>query len=355
MARVPEAEAAAAREQAEAAEAARAVAGADDVARRKSRMIAMKKASSPSLVPYFRAGLLAATVAFSEMALPASAAEQPSFNTPQEAVASIVAAIRANNSARVLSILGPGSKSLVSSGDPVADRNAYKKFVAEYDKAHEISDESDARASLVVGADDWPFPFPIVKVGGRWHFDASAGAQEIIDRRVGANELATIEVCKAYVAAQREYAAHDRDHDGWVEYAQKFLSSPRKQDGLYWSSSSGQEESPLGPFVANARAEGYGGEDQKSARTPYHGYYYKILTGQGPGAKDGAYDYIIKGHMIGGFGLVAYPAQYGSSGIMTFIVNHDGVVYQKDLGPDTSAIASKMELFDPDQSWTATP
>src|SRR5262249_23494677 len=154
-------------------------------------------------------------------------------------------------------------------------------------------------------------------------------------------------------AAQREYAAKDRDHDGWVEYAQKFLSSTGKRDGLYWPSAAGQDDSPLGPLMASARAEGYGDEGRKNARTPYHGYYYKILTGQGPNARDGAYDYIVKGHMIGGFGLVAFPAQYGSSGIMSFIVNHDGVVYQKDLGPDSSAIGSEMTLFDPDASWTA--
>ena len=319
----------------------------------KSRVIAMKKASSPSLVPYLRAGLLAATVALSAAALPARGAEQPTFNTPQDAVGGLAAAIRARNTARVSSILGPGSEKLLSSGDPVADRNAYKKFITEYDAAHEISDDGDRTANLVVGTDDWPFPFPIVKVAGRWRFDAKEGAQEIIDRRVGRNELDTIEVCKAYVAAQREYAARDRDHDGWVEYAQKLLSSSGKRDGLYWPSSSDGDESPLGPLMAKARAQGYGGEGQKDTRTPYHGYYYKVLTGQGPGAKDGAYDYIIKGHMIGGFGVVAYPAQYGSSGIMTFIVNHDGIVYQKDLGPDTPAIASKMTLFDPDRSWTA--
>ena len=314
-------------------------------------MTAMNKATSPNLVSHFRVGLLAIALALTEMASPAHA-EQPNFNTPQEAVASLAAAIRANNSARVLSILGPGSKSLVSSGDPVADRNAYKKFIAAYDAANEISEDGDRTAYLVVGPDDWPFPLPIVKVGGRWRFDAKEGAQEIIDRRVGENELATIDVCQAYVAAQREYAARDRDHDGRVEYAQKILSDPGTRDGLYWPASLG-DQSPLGPFMADARAEGYGGEDQKNARTPYHGYYYKILTGQGAGAKDGAYDYIINGHMIGGFGLVAYPAQYGSSGIMTFIVNHDGIVYQKDLGPDTPAVASKMTLFDPDQSWTA--
>jgi hypothetical protein len=342
-----------------AAGAAGAGAGADDMASNKSRIMAMKKASSPSLVSHLRAGLLAAIVALAATAS-ARGAEQPTFNTPQAAVDGLAAAIRANNTARVASILGPGSKTLLSSGDPVADRNAYKKFIAEYDVAHDISDDGDRTANLVVGSDDWPFPFPIVKVAGRWRFDSKDGAQEIIDRRVGANELSTIEVCKAYVAAQREYAERDRDHDGWVEYAQKFLSSPGKRDGLYWPASSNEDKSPedkspLGPFMANARAEGYSSEAQKSARTPYHGYYYKILTGQGPEAKGGAYDYIIKGHMIGGFGVVAYPAQYKSSGIMTFIVNHDGIVYQKNLGPDTSAIASKMTLFDPDQSWTAVP
>jgi hypothetical protein len=336
------------------AEAERAEAAVDDVSKNKSRVIAMKNTRWLCVIPHFRAGLLAAAVALSATAWPASGAEQPTFNTPQDAVGGLVAAIRANNSARVLSILGPGSDKLVSSGDRVADRSAYKKFITAYDSAHEISEEGDRVAHLVVGPDDWLFPFPIVKVAGRWQFDADEGAEEIIDRRIGENELDTIQVCEAYVAAQREYAASDRDHDGWVEYAQKLMSDTGKRDGLYWPSSSGNEVSPLGPFMANARAEGYGAaEDQSNGRAPYHGYYYKILTGQGPDAKGGAYDYIIKGHMIGGFGLVAYPAQYGSSGIMTFIVNHDGIVYQKNLGPDTAAVASKMTLFDPDRSWTA--
>jgi hypothetical protein len=188
---------------------------------------------------------------------------------------------------------------------------------------------------------------------GRWRFDANAGAQEILNRRIGANELNTIEVCLAYVDAQREYAKEDRNRDGYLEYAQKFMSDPGKRDGLYWPSPAGEEESPMGPLMVLAQAKGY--RFVATAPVPYYGYYYRILKGQGPNAAGGAIDYVIRGHMIGGFALVAYPASYGSSGIMTFIVNYAGDVYQKNLGADTTEIAQKMTLFDPDPTWTKVP
>lgn len=280
-------------------------------------------------------------------------AKQPSYATPQQAVASLLTAVRAGRASEVQTILGPGSKALISSGDTVSDKRARARFVAAYDDANDITLDGDDKAVLVVGKDDWQFPFPIVKHDASWQFDASAGAQEILDRRIGANELDVIDICRAYVAAQREYALKDRDHDGFIEYAQKFLSSPGKRDGLYWPTGVGEEESPLGPLLANARAEGYSTTPIKG-RQPYHGYFFKILTAQGATARDGAYDYIANGHMIGGFALVAFPAQYGVSGIMTFIVNHDGVVYQRDLGPRTTALASEMTLFNPDPSWSKT-
>jgi Protein of unknown function (DUF2950) len=283
---------------------------------------------------------------------PATAAAQKTFATPEQAVTALVAAVRSGHSDDVLAILGPSSKKLVSSGDPVADAQARRKFTDAYDEKNHIERNGDTRAVLEVGQDDWPFPFPIVKHGEAWQFDAAAGADEIVVRRIGANELFTIEVCHAYVDAQRDYAGKDRNHDGYVEYAQKFMSSPGKQDGLYWPTAAGEEESPLGPLVADARAEGYAAAAQKKeGPQPYHGYLYRILKGQGAAAKGGAYDYVVHGHMMGGFALVAFPAQYGVSGIMTFIVNHDGVVYQKDLGPHTDALARKMTLFDPDPSW----
>jgi hypothetical protein len=280
----------------------------------------------------------------------AAAAEQASFATPEQAVDALVAATRADSTAELLKILGPGSRTLISSGDAVADTRARRKFVSAYETANEITKEGDDRAILVVGKDGWTFPFPLVKHGKAWEFDASAGAEEILDRRIGANELSAIEVCRAYVDAQRDYAARDPEHSGLLTYAQKFKSSPGRHDGLYWPAAAGEAESPFGPLVADARAAGYGAKLAKG-RTPYHGYYYRILTGQGPAAKGGAYSYIVKGHMIAGFAMVAFPAQYGISGVMTFIVNNDGVVYQKDLGPDTAERAETMKLFNPDSSW----
>ena len=280
----------------------------------------------------------------------AGAAEQETFATPQEAVDSLLAAARADNADKLLKVLGPGSKKLIGSGDAVADAQSRSKFVTAYEEGNQIEPEGDDRVILAVGKDDWPFPFPIVKQGGNWRFDATAGAEEIFARRIGANELDAIEVCRAYVDAQREYAEKDRNHDGFVEYAQKFLSSPGKHDGLYWPAPAGEEESPIGPLMATARAEGYSTKAE-GAHRPYHGYYYRILKGQGAAARGGAYEYVLNGHMIAGFALVAFPAQYGVSGIMTFIVNHDDVVYQKDLGPGTPKLAREMTLFDPDSSW----
>jgi hypothetical protein len=277
-----------------------------------------------------------------------AAAAQATFATPDQAVDALLAAVRAGDASKTQKILGRGSKKVLSSGDPVADAQARGKFVAAYDEAKKIQRESDTRAVLMVGDDDWSFPFPIVQRDGRWRFDASAGASEILDRRIGENELSAIEVCRAYVDAQREYASMSQGDGRFVEYAQKFASSPGRHDGLYWPSSAGEQESPLGPLVASARAEGY---RKAKGPTPYHGYYYRILKGQGAASKDGAYDYVVKGHMIAGFALVAFPAQYGASGIMTFIVNHDGIVYQKDLGPRTAELAGKMTLFNPDSSW----
>jgi len=282
---------------------------------------------------------------------PAAAAKQASFATPEQAVDALVAATRADSTDQLLNVLGPGSRKLISSGDAVADTQARHKFVSAYETANEITKEGDDRAILEVGKDGWTFPFPIVKHGETWAFDASAGAEEILDRRIGANELSAIQVCRAYVDAQRDYAARDPEHSGLLIYAQKFKSSPGHHDGLYWPAAAGEQESPLGPLVASARAAGYGGKPAKG-RIPYHGYYYRILTGQGPAAKGGAYSYIVKGHMIAGFAMVAFPAQYGVSGVMTFIVNNDGVVYQQDLGPETPELAEKMKLFNPDSSWT---
>jgi hypothetical protein len=279
----------------------------------------------------------------------ASAAER--FDTPDQAVAALVSALRSGEQAPLLKIFGQEGTKLVSSGDPVADRQARERFLAAFDQDNKITYQGDDRAILVVGDEDWPFPIPAVKRGERWQFDTASGQQEIIDRRIGANELDTIEVCRAYVDAQRDYATEDRNGDGLLEYARSFMSRPGKRDGLYWPVASGENESPMGPLMARARARGYSATEGKP--TPYYGYYYRILTAQGPHAPGGAMNYVVRGHMIGGFALVAYPAKYGVSGIMTFIVNHDGIVYQKDLGPDTSREAKEMARYDPDQSWKA--
>lgn len=274
----------------------------------------------------------------------AAAPQQRVFSSPEAAVDALVAAARADRTAELVRMLGPDGRKLVMSGDPVADKEGRAKFVAAYEKQHAINRTDDHNATLVVGDDQWPLPIPIVQQEASWRFDTKAGEQEILARRIGRNELSTIEVCRAYVDAQREYASKDRNRDGIVEYAQKFSSSKGKQDGLYWTARPGEPESPMGPLVAEAHAEGY-------THLPYHGYYYKILKGQGKSATGGAYSYMAKGRMIGGFALVAFPAQYGNSGIMTFLVNQDGVVFEKNLGPNTATIARAFTSFDPDATW----
>jgi len=280
---------------------------------------------------------------------------QMSFDAPEQAVQSLVEAVRADKPQQVLNLLGPEGERLVFSGDPVADKQGREKFVTAYDKANKIERQITEQAVLVIGKKQWPFPIPIVKTGTSWHFDTKAGVEEILDRRIGRNELSAIEVCLAYVDAQHEYAREDRDNDGMLEYAQHFLSTQGKHDGLYWPTADETSQSPMGPLIAAARAEGYTpvkDAEQALQHSPYHGYYYRILKKQGSHAADGARDYLADGSMIGGFALVAFPARYGDSGVMTFIVNQDGIVYQKNLGPDTEKIAREMTEYDPDNSWT---
>lgn len=281
----------------------------------------------------------------------AAAVKQSMFDTPEQAVEALVAAARLDNASELVKLLGPGGKALVYSGDPVADKEGRSKFVAAYDETNKVVMEGDDKAVLEIGKNEWPFPIPIVKQDDRWRFDTKAGKGEILARRIGSNELNTIEVCRAFVDAQREYAAAGSSGSGVREYARKFMSSPGKHDGLYWEAAEGEAESPIGPLVASARAEGYGGKASHGKPSPYHGYYYRILTKQGKHAPGGAYDYIANGHMIGGFALVAFPATYADSGVKTFLVNQDGIVYEKDLGPNTAALARRMTEFDPDSSW----
>ena len=287
------------------------------------------------------------TAALLGLSAPAFAQEQ--FGTPEEAVEALVAAARSGDGDAVLKVLGPDGKPIVSTGDPVADSNIRQDFVSAYDAKHAIEMEGDGTQTLIIGDDDWPFPIPLVSDAGRWQFDTKEGLDEILRRRIGRNELSAIEVARAYVQAQNEYASLDPAGLGRGVYAQRIVSRPGKKDGLYWPSGEGEEPSPLGDLAAQAAAEGY---KTGSKPIPYHGYYYRILTRQGAGAPGGAYDYVAKGKMIGGFALIAYPAEYGNSGIITFMVNHDGTVWEKDLGLKTAKLAQKIESFTPDKTWT---
>jgi hypothetical protein len=285
-----------------------------------------------------------------------AAAAPPSqrvFASADAAVEALVAANRDGQLAVLARILGPGGAKLVRSGDPVADRNHRARFVAAYDAAHRIEFEGDRKAVLVVGSEEWPLPIPLVRSDAGWRFDAQAAEQEILNRRVGRNELNVIEVCRAYVEAQREYAALNVLPGGRHEYAQRFNSRAGQRDGLYWTAKADEPQSPLGPLVAQARAGGYGSDPVGDRPQPYHGYYFRILTGQGAHAPGGAKNFVVDGHMVGGYALVAYPARYADSGVMTFIVSQDGIVYEKNLGPDTESLARRIEQFDPDASWHA--
>jgi hypothetical protein len=272
------------------------------------------------------------------------------FASADEAADALASAARAHDTKALMSIFGSQARSIILSGDPVSDRRTRDAFREAWDAGHKLVPGANGVLTLQIGNDDWPFPIPLVKNGERWRFDVRQGREEILARRIGRNELFTMQTCLAYVDAQREYYSEDRSGRGVLAYAQKFVSTPGKRDGLYWDAKPGEPPSPLGAFVARARGEGYR-RDQSGGPTPYHGYLFRILTKQGPDAPGGAYEYVVRGQMIGGFALVAFPAQYGGSGVMTFIVNHDGVVYEKDLGPTTVGIAAGMKSFNPDKTW----
>jgi hypothetical protein len=281
----------------------------------------------------------------------ASAQSAPKrFDTPDAAAQALVDALKAHDRTAALAILGASSKEWLSSGDRVADRAAASRFVEAYATKHSLSHDGDARAILMVGHDNFPFPFPLVKVADGWRFDPEQGREEILNRRIGRNELSTIQTLLAIVDAQRDYVSADRNGDGLLEYAQKFVSSPGKKDGLYWPTKPGEPDSPLGPLIGKATREGY--KKQAGKPTAYHGYFYRILTRQGPAAAGGAYDYLVHtDRMIGGFAVLAYPAKYGVSGIMSFLVNQQGIVFEKDLGPDTGKAAGRITSYNPDDGW----
>ena len=271
---------------------------------------------------------------------------QKTFDSAQEAAQALIDAAGANNTAAMLQIFGPGGKDIVESGDAAADKEGRAHFaeLARQKMKVEVDPDKD-RATLIVGPDDWPMPVPIVLEKGKWRFDAATGRVEVLARRIGRNELTSLEVCRAYVEAQMDYASRDRTASGVLQYAQKIISSPGKKDGLYWE---GAPENLVPKAFADASAA-MAAEGKKPE--PYHGYYFRILKAQGPDAEGGAIDYVVKGKMIGGFALIAYPAEYGVSGIKTFIVNHKGKVYQKDLGAATGTLARQTTRFNPDKSW----
>ncbi|WP_213738081.1 DUF2950 domain-containing protein [Bradyrhizobium sp. dw_411] len=289
----------------------------------------------------------AIVAAMMTLALPISMARaQQTYPSPEDAAAALAAAVKTGTTKAILTVLGSRAGDIVESGDDVADAGTRQRFLAAYDAKHSIRAEGNKKATLILGADDFPFPIPLMNSKSGWEFDAAAGRIEILYRRIGRNELDAVQTCLAFVDAQNEYAEKDRTGDGAGVYAQRVVSSPGKKDGLFWRDD--RDPSPLGELAAQAAAEGYRAGEQAA---PYHGYYFRILKGQGPDAPGGALYYVVKGKMIGGFALIAYPAEYGNSGVMTFMVNHAGTVYEKDLGKRTEIIAERTNLFDPDQTW----
>jgi len=303
--------------------------------------------------------LLLATAQLANAAQPAPATQkavvQKTFATPEEAAKALAETLRKHDMKSLLAVIGPTSRNWLSSGDEVADRHDMEKFLAAYDRKNSISQQAEDKAILLVGEGDWPFPAPMVRKGNGWVFDATAGREEIFNRRIGRNELDAIQTLLAVVDAQREYAAGDPDRNGYHDYARRFASNKGMKDGLFWPAQAGEPLSPLGPLVGAAAREGYGKKSGggKSGGKPaaYHGYRYRILEAQGKDAPGGTYSYLVGDKMIGGFAIVAYPAKYGVSGVMTFLVSHEGQVYEKDLGKTTEAEALGMRRFNPDPGW----
>ena len=295
------------------------------------------------------AGAAIAVVLTSPMA--AKDAQQRTFSTPEEAVSALIAAVKGSRLDDVVAIFGADGKQLAESSDPATGRRNREVFIAAAAEGWRLEDQPDKKKVLIIGHEAWPFPVPLVKRADGWQFDTAAGKEEVVARRIGRNELAVIHICNTYVAAQRLYA--QRPHDGKATglFAQRLASSTGKEDGLYWPAARGQKPSPLGDLVAQAASEGRAMKTAASPRQPFHGYFFKILTGQGAAAAGGAKSYLVSGEMSAGFALVAWPVQYDATGVMTFVVNQDGIVYQKDLGPSTAATAGAMTVYDPGAGW----
>ena len=282
---------------------------------------------------------------------PAPVSQQKTFDTPKQAADALIQAAGNYDLPALQAILGPGSEDILSSADTVRDKNnavAFAKLASEKDEV-KVDPKDASRATLIVGPEDWPLPIPIVKKQGKWFFDTKAGRQEILYRRIGSNELDAIAICRGYVDAQQEYALQKHDGAEVNQYAQRVISSPGKHDGLVWRNEDGSLGGPIAENIADALQQGYTAKGQ-----PYHGYFFKILKGQGPAVPMGRLDYVVGGAMIGGFALAAGPADYRVTGVQTFLVNQDGTVYQKDLGPDTLKIFGSMELYNPDKTWRRT-
>jgi len=302
----------------------------------------------------FIAALLVIAVSVFVWSMPLmAAASQKLFSSPEDALKGLVEAVKAKDKAALDQIFGPFAKDLRSS-DEVQAATEFEEFAKHIAEKTSLVKENDSKVIIYIGNESWPFPIPLVKINDQWFFDTVAGKEEILNRRIGEDELTAILVCHTYVKAQREYALKDWNGDGILAYAQKLRSDPGKKNGLFWRHAPGEAMSPLGELVAQARMEGYkkGKSVFKEQPIPFHGYYFKILTQQGEHAPGGKYTYIINGNMVGGFGLVAFPSEWGKSGIMTLIVNQQGKVFQKNLGPDTLKIAQEIQSFDPDETWT---
>jgi hypothetical protein len=302
------------------------------------------------------AGALGLLTAALHAAEPNEAAQKPAitqrtFASPDEAIKALQSAVEAKDQGALSEIFGPGLHELVT-GDKVQDANNAQRFATAMSQGCNPVKEGEDKITLEVGTNNWPMPIPLVKAGGQWHFDTAAGKEEIINRHIGKDELHAIGVCRAYVTAQRQYASVNPDVGGEAKYALKFKSTPGKRDGLYWAAAENEPASPFGPLVAEAHAEGYGG-NKDAGPHPFHGYYFRILTRQGKAAPGGKMNYVRGGNLTGGFALVAYPEHWDQSGIMTFIVNQDGKVYERNLGEKTSRIAGKMKEYNPDSDWTA--
>jgi hypothetical protein len=283
---------------------------------------------------------------------PGQAGPQRQFSSPDEAQKALVAAAKAGDRAAVDAIFGPEVKELLS-GDAKQDAIEFAAFSKSMGKYVHLVKKADDRYVLDMGDQNWPMPIPLVRRDGAWIFDTAAGKEEVLSRRIGKDEITAIGVCRSYVVAQREYAGEERDESGVLKYAAKLRSTPGAKDGLYWRTSADEEQSPFGPLVAEARAEGYGHKTAEGDPQPFHGYLFRVLTAQGAAAAGGAYNYVINGNMVAGFALVAYPAHWGESGVMTFIVNQSGKVFECNLGPESAEIADAITEFNPDADWTA--